>query len=277
MNTYDHRQPASGDNLPAWRRKLTDRVNSKPMKNFVVGVIVINLAILGIQATPLGQSEAKQLLNIANHICIGIFVLELLLKGLAYRWEIFKRGWDVFDILVVALAILSSSTSALRGLRALHLFRSISTLPSLRRVVMAFLRALPGVGAIGLLMMFFLYISAIMATGFFGKTHPDLFGHFGNSIYSLFQILTLEGWSMEIVAPTMKTHPWAWAFFIPFIIFGAFTILNLFIGIIVSAMQELDILDRQSNSEKKDALELVERLERDLAELRRRLDESPGK
>ncbi|MBF2760633.1 MAG: ion transporter [Ectothiorhodospiraceae bacterium AqS1] len=282
MDTKDHRpNTASSGANPSWQEKLRKFVDSTSARKFIIGIIVINLAILGIQATPPGQAEeTSYLLDIANYICIVIFAVELVLKGFAYRWEMFKKGWDIFDIIVVLTAVLASSgpTSALRGLRglrALHLFRLISTLPSLRRVVRAFLRALPGVGAIGFLMMFFLYISAVMATEFFGKSHPDLFGHLGNSIYSLFQIMTLDDWSQEIVGPTMETHPWAWSFFIPFIIFGAFTILNLFIGIIVSAMQELEILDRQNNSEKKDTLEVVERLERDLAELRRRLDESP--
>ncbi|WP_025769977.1 ion transporter [Thioalkalivibrio sp. HK1] len=279
MNTKDHRSSVPYAN-PPWREKLKTQLDSNSMNHFVIGIIAINLVILGIQATPAGKDEGVSgLLDIANGICIGIFVIELILKGLARGSEMFKRGWDIFDIVVVAIALLASSgpASALRGLRALHLFRVISALPSLRRVVRAFLRALPGVGAIGLLMIFFLYISAVMATGFFGLIHPELFGHLGNSIYSLFQIMTLDDWSNEIVGPVMKTHPWALAFFMSFIIFGAFTILNLFIGIIVSAMQELDILDRQNSSEKKEALEVVERLERDLADLRRRLNESPGK
>ncbi len=281
MNTNDHPPAISGDNPPAWRQKLIDRLESDAMRRIVVGIIVINLVILGILSMPLGQGEiVSWALVVANRLCIGIFVVELLLKAMAYRSAAFKDGWYLFDVLVVAAAIipaLGSSSSALRGLRALHLFRLISVIPSLRKVVNAFLRALPGVGAIGLLMLFFLYISAIMANGLFGSAHPESFGHLGKSIYTLFQVMTLEGWSLEVVEPTMETHPWAWALFIPFIIFGAFTILNLFIGVIVSTMQELDIPDKRKDSENTEALELVERLERDLAELRRRLDETPGK
>jgi voltage-gated sodium channel len=85
----------------------------------------------------------------------------------------------------------------------------------------------------------FFYVTAVMATGFFSETHPEWFGHLGLSLYTLFQVMTLESWSMGIVRPLMESHPWAWLFFVPFIVFATFTILNLFIGIIVSTMQEI--------------------------------------
>jgi voltage-gated sodium channel len=120
-----------------------------------------------------------------------------------------------------------------------------------------------------------------MATGFFGATYPDWFGHLGNSLYTLFQVMTLESWSMGIVRPVMETHPWAWAFFLPFIIMATFTILNLFIGIIVSTMQELAATpggDGKPIKAPTPSSELIARLERDLAELRKMLEQEqrPG-
>jgi voltage-gated sodium channel len=122
-------------------------------------------------------------------------------------------------------------------------------------------------------MAVFFYTAGVLATALFGTTHPQWFGTLGGSLYSLFQIMTLESWSMGIVRPVMEVHGWAWAFFVPFIMLATFTILNLFIGIIVSTMQELAAkgdmevppLPLESNAV------LLERMERDLTELRQRL------
>jgi len=127
--------------------------------------------------------------------------------------------------------------SILRALRILRIVRVVGMVPSLRRVVGGLVAALPGMGSIvGLLALVF-YIFSVMATKLFGAAFPEWFGGIGASAYSLFQIMTLESWSMGIVRPVMETFPHAWLFFIPFIVSTTFTVLNLFIGIIVAAMQ----------------------------------------
>jgi len=84
------------------------------------------------------------------------------------------------------------------------------------------------------------YIAAVMATNLFGAEFPAWFGDVGASMFSLFQIMTLESWSMGIVRPVMNVYPFAWAFFVPFIIITSFTVLNLFIALIVNSMQTLN-------------------------------------
>jgi voltage-gated sodium channel len=116
-------------------------------------------------------------------------------------------------------------------------------------------------------MTIFFYTAAVLATQLFGSTHPQWFGDLGSSLYTLFQIMTLESWSMGIVRPVMESHPWAWAFFVPFIILATFTILNLFLGIIVSTMQELSMLP-DPNVEQPELIDLLTKIEDDLRKLR---------
>jgi voltage-gated sodium channel len=89
-----------------------------------------------------------------------------------------------------------------------------------------------------LLMAVIFYIGSVMATTLFSESHPDWFGSIGQSAYSLFQIMTLESWSMGIVRPVMEIHPYAWAFFIPFIMVTTFAVVNLLVGLIVNSMQD---------------------------------------
>jgi voltage-gated sodium channel len=119
----------------------------------------------------------------------------------------------------------------------LRVLRVITVVPSLRRVVGALVAALPGMGSIFLLLGLIFYVFSVMATKLFGQSFPNWFGTIGASAYSLFQIMTLESWSMGIVRPVMEVYPHAWAFFVPFILCATFIALNLFIGVIVSALQ----------------------------------------
>jgi voltage-gated sodium channel len=143
----------------------------------------------------------------------------------------------------------------------------LTVIPSLRKVIAAFLHSIPGLAGVVTVMSIFFYTTAVLATRLFGAQYPDWFGSMGASLYTLFQVMTLESWSMGIVRPVMETHPWAWCFFVPFIIIATFTILNLFIGIIVSTMQELSLVP-EANAVKSEATALLERLETDIKALR---------
>jgi voltage-gated sodium channel len=156
-----------------------------------------------------------------------------------YRTHFFRDPWRVFDLVVVAIALMpaTGSLSVLRALRILRVLRLVSMVPSLRRVVGGLVAALPGMGSIMLLLTLVFYVFSVMATKLFGAAFPDWFGTIALSAYTLFQVMTLESWSMGIVRPVMEAFPYAWLFFIPFIVCTTFTVLNLFIGIIVSAMQ----------------------------------------
>jgi len=256
---------------PAWRIALARWIDSPRISNAVIGVILLNALVLGAEATPWGHGPVRPWLVAIDYACLAIFVVELLIKAVAYRLAMLRSGWNVFDLLVVGIALVPAAgpASVLRSLRVLRVFRLLTAVPAMRKVVTAFLHAIPGLGSVIALMAVFFFVAAVMATGFFSAAFPAWFGHLGRSAYTLFQIMTLESWSMGIVRPVMETYPMAWAFFVPFIMLATFTILNLFIGIIVSTMQELATRPEPLALPGKDAQAVIARLEQDLAELRR--------
>jgi voltage-gated sodium channel len=145
----------------------------------------------------------------------------------------------------------------------------LSTVGRLRVIVEFLLRAIPSIGWIGGLLLLVLYIFGVMGTQLFGASFPDWFGNVGRTMYTLLQIMTLEGRSMELARPVMEVYPYAWLYFIPFILITPFTVLNLFIGIIVNTMQSLHWqeeeatridLENHARAERKHMVELLEDL-----------------
>jgi len=207
---------------------------------FILGVIVFNAVILGLETSHTVMGTMGGLLKTLDTICLSIFVLEIILKLIAYRHRFFRNGWNLFDFVIVGIALLPSggALSVLRALRILRVLRVISISPSLRTVVEGLVSALPGMGSVVVLMSIIFYVGAVIATKLFAGSHPEFFSSLGASAYSLFQIMTLESWSMGIVRPVMEIHPYAWAFFIPFILVTTFSVVNLLVGLIVNSMQE---------------------------------------
>jgi voltage-gated sodium channel len=187
------------------------------------------------------MSRYGDVLITLDRIILGVFVLEILVKLLAFDLRFFRNPWNVFDFIIIGIALVPASgpLAVLRTLRVLRVLRLVSMMPRLRFVVEALLHALPGIGSIAMLMAVLYYVFAVMATGLFGERFPDWFGTIGLSMYTLFQVMTLESWSMGIARPVMEAYPYAWLFFVPFILLATFTILNLFIAIIVNTMQTL--------------------------------------
>jgi len=219
----------------------------------LTALILINAATLGLETSATAMDRFGGLLKAVDLIILIIFTLELCLKFYVYRADFFRSGWNVFDLAIVSIAWLPATNglSILRALRILRVLRLLSVVPQMRRVIGAIGHAIPGmISVIGVLSLLF-YISAVLATKLFGQdADPNMqewFGSIGASAYTLFQIMTLESWSMGIVRPTMELFPYAWIFFVPFIIVTSFAVLNLFIGIIVDAMQTAHAAEEQEN------------------------------
>lgn len=206
----------------------------------VLAVIIFNAIILGLETSDSVMASAGGVITTLDTICLAIFVIELAAKLFAYGPRFFRDGWNIFDFVLVAISLVPSTQgfTVLRALRILRVFRVISTVPSLRRVVEGLVTALPGMGSVFVLMAIIFYIGAVVATKLFGAAFPDWFGTLGRSAYSLFQIMTLESWSMGIVRPVMEIYPWAWGFFVPFIMVTTFAVVNLLVGLIVNSMQD---------------------------------------
>ncbi len=255
-----------------FRSRLAAWINSGKVQWFIISVIILNGVILGLETSATLMASYGGLLLALDKICLIIFIIEIALKFYALRLSFWRDWWNIFDLLVVGVALVpgSGALAVLRSLRVLRVLRLMTVVPSLRKVVEAFLHSIPGLVSVVAVMAVFFYTSAVLATKLFGGTHPQWFGSVGESLYTLFQIMTLESWSMGIVRPVMEVHSMAWLFFVPFIMIATFTILNLFIGIIVSTMTELSLVP-DVEKENQETLELLSRIEEDLSELKRRL------
>lgn len=234
-------------------REKVKKIIEKPLvENGVLVVIIINSIFLGFMTSDGVMESYGTLLNIGNNICLGIFVIELLLKLFAYRFSFFKEGWNVFDFLIVLISLVPSGgiLSSFRMLRTFRVFRSlrslrmVTKLRKLKIIVQAVIDSLPSIAWTSLLLFIIYYIFAIIGTEMFGSSFPEWFGSIGKSFYTLFQIMTLESWSMGISRPVMEVYSWAYLYFVPFILFTAFIVLNVVIGVVVNTISDLSEQDR---------------------------------
>ncbi len=221
------------------RQRITDWIESRNVQYFVTAVIIINAITLGMETSDVIMAQAGTFLHLLDKAALTIFVVEILLKLYGRGWKFFKDGWNLFDFIVVAIALIPASgpLAVLRSFRILRVLRLMSMVPQMRSVIQALITAIPGMfSIIGLISLIF-YVSAVLTTNFYSETFTEWFGDIGASMYTLFQVMTLESWSMGIVRPVMEQHPTAWVFFVPFILVTSFAVINLFIGVIVDAMQ----------------------------------------
>ncbi len=230
--------------LRPWMR---DFFASLGWEKFIMAVIIINAVTLGLETSPFMREHFGKVLSMVSHVTMAIFIVEIVLRIYAHGWTFWIRPWSLFDFSVVMLSVLPATgdLSVLRALRVLRVLRLVSIVPSMRRVVTGLLTALPGMGSIMALLLLLLYVFSVMATNLYGEAFPELFGSLGASAFTLFQVMTLEGWAGDVVRPVMKVHPWAWVYFTTFILTTSFAVLNLFIGIIVDAMQSVQEDERK--------------------------------
>jgi len=213
-------------------------IESAGFRNTITALILINAGILGLLTYPIPDQVAL-VLQLADWAIIGVFVIEISLKLYVQRLRFFRSGWNLFDFSVVALSLIpdAGAFTVLRALRVLRLFRLFSVIPEMRSVVEALAKAIPGMGAIMLVLGVIFYVAAVMGAKLFAGTHPQFFGDLGGSAFTLFQVMTLESWSMGVARPVIAEHPFAWIFFVGFIVLTSFAVLNLFIAVIVDSMQ----------------------------------------
>lgn len=246
---------------------LTERV--------VIALIVLNAITLGLETSASVMAEWGGVLLGVDRVLLVVFVAELVARMVVRGPRFFADPWNVFDFVVVGIALLpaSGSFSVLRSLRILRVLRLITVVPSLRAVVSALVGALPGMGSIMMLLILIFYVFAVMATKLFGETHDETFGSIGASMLSLFQVMTLDAWSDGLMRPMLEKHPHAWLFFIPFVLVSAFVVLNLFIGVVVSALETERDADRMRRQEDAETLsETIGNASADLARVAAAMD-----
>jgi len=262
--------------IQAWRSRIEEMVNARWFINGITALILANAVTLGLETDARIMAVHGGLIHAIDNIILSVFVIELLLKIFACGGRFFKSGWNLFDFAIVSISLLPASGpfAVLRTLRVFRVFRLVSTVPSLRRVVSALLEAIPGMASVMSILLVIFYVSAVMTTQIFGVVDDtrmqDLYGTIGDSMFTLFQIMTLENWD-EIAHTTMEFFPSSWAFFVVFIVVASFAVLNLFIGIIVDAMNILheEAEDSLAHRDHTAEMQLLLDVKKDLEALRR--------
>lgn len=221
------------------RERLRATLETSRFQHFITAVIVINAATLGLETSTGAVERYGAVLTVIDHLALYIFVAELAVRLYAYGWRFFRSPWNVFDAAIVTISLLPTSggLSVLRAARIVRALRLISVVPSLRRVVTALLTAVPGMASIALLLGLVLYVAAVMGTKLYHAVAPEYFGDLPTSLFTLFQMMTGDAWS-DITREVMVEYPSAWVFFVTFMLVCTFVVLNLFIAVVVSAMEE---------------------------------------
>ena len=237
--------------MPNHRERLGNFLEGNRFHNFIISLIILNSITIGMETSEWWMKSYGQFFEKLDDIILAIFILELSLRMYAFGFKFFANAWNVFDFLIVAISVVPAAGpfSVFRTLRILRTLRLINNVPKLRVIIEALLKSIPSMGWISLLLMV-VYIFAVLGTNLYGNEFPELFGDLGSSMFTLFQIMTLESWSSGIARPMMQTMPYAYLFFVPFILIATYTTLNIFIAIVVNTMNEMhhqDNLEEEQN------------------------------
>lgn len=265
--------------MPRGEHCVIDRlrriVEADWFSNFIIAVIIVNAITLGLETSDAATAAAGPLLVAIDTAALAIFCLEIVAKLVVYRFAFFRDPWNVFDFVIVGIALVPAGEglSVLRSLRILRALRLISMVPQMRTVVQALLSAIPALASVIALLGLVFYVAAVMTTKLYGEAFPEWFGTIGASLFTLFQVVTLESWAMGVVRPVMEVHPYAWVFFVPFILVVSFAVLNLFIAIIVNAMESASTTKEEAHHHENEAhfaelLDELKGLRREIADLR---------
>ncbi len=232
-------------------RKVVDH---KAFQSFILFIIIFNSVVMGIETITGLPDKVVLVLGLFNNICLWIFIIEMLLKFLAYGMDYFKDPWNWFDMVIIGTSLISALPfmAALRAFRVLRVLRSLKALRSMRLVssihhlqiiLVAIVRSVPSILWTGLLMILIYYIFALIGVNLFGEAFPDWFGTVGKAMYTLFQVMTLESWSMGISRPVMEVYSAAWLYFVPFVLISSFIVMNVVVGIVVNSISEVTAED----------------------------------
>lgn len=257
------------------KNKLKNFIENQHVNNFILLVIIYNSLILGLMTYPALNNHAGKFFHYSCVLCVIIFTIELFIKLYVYGKSFFKDGWNNFDFILVAMSWVPtggafSSFRAFRVLRAFRALRLVTKLQRLRIIVQAIIESIPNVGWASLLLLLIFYIFSIMGTTMFGEAFPEFFGTIGKSMYSLFQIMTLESWSMGIARPVISVFPVAWVYFVAFILTSSFIVMNVIVGVVVNAISELS--ERAKKEQEIKNITTSTNLEIELNKLRKQIE-----
>ena len=240
--------------MNSFREKLQSFVNSAATQHVIIWLIILNAILMGLDTFAWYKNLLGSATEIVDQFFVWVFLLEVILKILAHGFHFFKSGWNIFDFIIVVISLIpgNSAFSALRAARTLRIFRTarlFGRIKNLRLIVGAMLCSLPKLGWLFSILAIFFYIFAVLSTSLFSKIAPEQFGSLWSSFYSLFSIMTMEGWQDTIDAVNSPYARWV---FIPFMLLASYIFLNLVVGIIVAAMEEIVAQEKQEKEQKQD-------------------------
>jgi voltage-gated sodium channel len=261
--------------LPVWKKKIEKFVNHPKVQHSIVFLIVLNAVLLGLETSPAVMQAFGAELVLLDHAILAVFILEIVLLIAARGLRFFTDPWCVFDLVVVGIAVIpaTESFSVLRALRVLRVLRLINKIESMRVVVSGLLNSLPSLASVAGLTLIIFYVFSVMATNLFGHDFPELFGGMGDSAFTLFQVMTLEGWSEGVARPIMEKMPQAWIFFLVFIMISTFVVVNMFIAVIVDSLNNLEKDATKIKNEERGIQQDVTALRQQVADQKKDLDE----
>ena len=270
------RSEAGVNPIQAFARRIVD---SKRFEPIMIGLIIFNAVLIGLETSHDFAAKYDGMLHIGNDIILGVFIIEAVLKitAVAPRWKLyFASGWNLFDLSVIVFSLIPATDEfalVARLIRVLRVLRLVSAVPQLRLIVATLVRSIPSMGHVILLMSIILYIYAVTGFHLFGEGDPEHWGTLGAALLTLFQMVTLEGW-VEVMETAMETTPWAWIFFVTFVMIGTFVVLNLFIAVVInnleqSKIEQLEELDQPTTH--KEVLDELDKTRRALQELQRKI------
>lgn len=221
------------------KARIAALIDSAWFQTGVLVLVIANAVILGAETFPGVKAVAGPALVIADRVIVYAFVAEISLRIYAEGTDYVKKGWNVFDFLIVTISLMAATSglAALRAFRVLRVLRVITVIPRMRVVVSALLDSIPGIASVGIVLALIIYVFAVIAANLYGGAHPELFGDVFAAMYTLFQVMTLEGWP-DIAAEVGETHKRSWVFFLTFVMIATFTMLNLFVAIVVRVIEE---------------------------------------
>jgi voltage-gated sodium channel len=253
------------------RHSVRRVIESARIEKAITALIILNAITLGLDTVPWVVARMGRVLHVFDLAVLGIFVVELLARLFVHGGRFFRNPWHVFDLVVVVMGLMpaGSAFTVLRALRVLRVLRLVSLVPSMRSVVEALLSALPGMASIIGLLALVIYVAAVMATKLFGGMAPEYFGSLGASLFTLFQVMTVEGWP-DIARSVMEKAPHAWIFFALYLLVATFMVLNLFIAVVVNAMQSQVSQDLKEDGDEhtRVMLEEIRALRREIESMR---------
>ncbi|GAO98523.1 ion transport protein [Caedimonas varicaedens] len=262
-------------NLKEKMNWLDDFFESKAGHWMIGTVVIINALILGAQTFKNIPIEIAEKLHHIDKAILALFVIELITKMSVGGAAFFKRGWNIFDFVIIVGSFFyhHDYLPILRAFRVLHLMSFMDASPRMLHIISGLWRAMPGILNVFSILILFFYIASVMGVFLFRDVGVAEFQHIGIAMKTMFQVLTGDDWS-NIMKNVEKINPYAWAYFISFYVILVFIILNLFIGVVVGALQaaEQEIFADDKDDGTKD---LIISIKKKLERLEKKIDLLP--